>query len=276
MPDTTSIQIADLPAAENSSNPLSLEPHLYDSLFAATDSTAPALHKSLFTHHELQVQHTYETTLNRQSTSGWFLLVILISALLTILYLRAKQITAAALFRASVDHRSLERILREENLTHKADLFPIALLFAIPLALIIYYNIMPSDINFWTAAIQYLAIWLGIVAIYFLRNGTLRLLGNAFDNSESVGLYISSNYFYHIAYTAACTILAFFICYTDIAGHHFLIVLGVIIGILFLCRMIRGLNLILTLSKTPKLYLFYYLCILEIVPILVLAKATLF
>lgn len=275
MPDTTSIQIPLLPAAEGNQQTLSLEPHLYDSLFTATDSSAPALRTSLFTHHELQVHHTYETSLNRQASSGWFLIVILISFMLTTLYLRAKQITPATIFQASVDHRSLERILREENLTHSADLAPIALLMPIPLALVIYYNIMPTGISLWAAIGQYMLLWAGVVSIYFLRNGVLRLLGTAFNNSEAMGLYISSNYFYHIAYTIACMMMAFFVCYTGNAGRHFLIALCVIVGILFLCRLIRGLNLILTLSKTPKLYLFYYLCILEIVPILALIKVAL-
>lgn len=276
MPDTTDIQIPFLPAVESSdNNTLSLEQHLYDSLFVATDSTAPTVRKSLFTHHELQVHHTYEATLNRQSSPAWFLIVILLSILFTTLYLRAKQLTPASLFQASTDHRALERILREENLTHKADLFPIALLLSIPLTLVIYFNIMPSDITPWSAILQYIALWAGIIVVYFLRNGVLRRLGNAFDNSESVSLYISSNYIFHIAYTVACAVMAFFICYTGSAGQNFLIALGIIIGILFLCRMIRGLNLILTLSKTPKLYLFYYLCILEIVPILVLIKVAL-
>lgn len=274
MPDTTAIQIPFLPASNSSENALTILPKLCDSLFVGTDSTGPVLHKSLFTNHELQVQHNYEATLHQQSTSGWFLGFILISFLLTILYLRSKQLTPATLFQASVNHRSLERILREENLTHRADMLPIALIMPISLALVIYHSMMPSNITTWTAILEYIGLWAGIVAVYFLRNGVLRLLGEAFDNSEAVSLYISSNYFYHITYAVVSTVMAFFICYTDAAGQHFLVALGIILGILFLCRLVRGLNLILTLSKSPKLYLFYYLCILEIVPILVILKIT--
>ena len=45
-----------------------------------------------------------------------------------------------------------------------------------------------------------------------------------------------------------------------------------VIALLFTIRLIRGLKLILTFSKTPKVYLFYYLCILEIVPIIIIIK----
>ena len=49
-------------------------------------------------------------------------------------------------------------------------------------------------------------------------------------------------------------------------------ILAGILGLLFVVRLIRGLQLILTFSKTPKFYLFYYLCILEIVPIIIIIK----
>lgn len=274
MPDTTAIQVPFLPATNSNENALSILPELCDGLFVGTDSIGPVLHKSLFTHHELQVQHNYEVDLHRQSTPGWFLLFILLSIILTVIYMRAKQLTPATIFQASVDHRSLERILREENLTHRTDLMPIALVMPIPLALVIYYSLMPSDITAWAALLEYLGLWAAIVAVYLLRNGVLRLMGDAFDNNEVVGMYISSNYMYHVAYAMAGSVMAFFVCYTGAASQGFLVALGIILGILLLCRLVRGLNLILTLSKSPKLYLFYYLCILEIVPILVILKLT--
>ena len=142
----------------------------------------------------------------------------------------------------------------------------------IPISLIGYHAFIPHVSNTWIDILQYLLLVVVCCTIYFTRNGILRFIGNAFENRESVHIYLSSNYIYHLLYGIVATAFAFFIFYTDYAGQTFLYILYGIIALLFIIRFLRGMQLILTYSKTPKLYLFYYLCILEIVPIIVLIK----
>lgn len=244
----------------------------YDTLFPLpTVRTTPR--KSLFTGHQLQVLHSAETTIQRNEAPGWFLGFIALSFLFICIYLRSKQLNLGNVVNAAVNNRAMERILRESNLTHTKDLTIIAPIMLLPLTLIGCYFFVSGRSNTWFAILQYLTVYVGACLVYYLRNGIIRLIGNAFENDEAIHIYLSSNYIYHLLYAVAATPMAFFVCYTDNMGPVFLQVLGGIIGLLFIMRLLRGMQLILTHAKSSKLYLFYYLCTLEIVPVLLVIKA---
>lgn len=244
----------------------------YDTLFTPMGPVEPTLHRSLFTHHMLPVQTGFETTIQHQGSPGWFLIVIVLSMALISIFLHSKQIHLTDLLYSAVDHRAMDRMLRDANLTHKVDQAAIAPLMLIPLSLVCFYSFLPQQNNTWTNILQYVVILGACIGVYYARNGIIRFIGNAFENTESVHTYLSSNYIYHLLYGIAATAIAFFVFYTDRVGQTFLYILFGIIALLFLMRFLRGMQLILTLSKTQKFYLFYYLCILEIVPIIIAAK----
>ena len=227
---------------------------------------------SLFTHHALPVTHNHETAIQRQGAPGWFLAFIALSFLLSCIYLRAKQINVIDVFQSAIDRRAMDRNLRESNMTHTGDKAPIAVLMLIPVVLLTYYYLQPAEQNIWLEIGQYFVLLLCCTGAYFLRNGLIRFVGNAFENSESVSLYITSNYVYHMLYGIVATVMSFFVCYTGNMGTIFFKITFGILAFLFISRLIRGMQLILTNSNAPKLYLFYYLCIFEIVPIIIVTK----
>lgn len=243
----------------------------YDTLFPLPNADATP-RKSLFTGHQLPVRHTVETAIHRQEVPGWFLGFIALSFMFICIYLRSKHLSLANVLYSAIDNRAMERILREYNLTHTKALAIIAPIMLMPVTLVAYRFLLPRGSNLWISISQYLLVYLACCLIYYLRNGIIRLFGNAFEDNEAIHMYLSSNYLYHLLYAVVTTPMAFFICYTDNMGEVFLKVLIGIIGLLFIMRVLRGMQLILTHAKTSKLYLFYYLCTLEIVPILILIK----
>lgn len=245
-------------------------PNIYDSIFTPIVPQPTHVRKSIFTHSQLEVKHNHEIAIQHAGTSGWFFGFIALSILLICLFFRHKQISMTNLLQSAIDHRAMDRMLRDTNLTHSQDLVPIALIMLIPMTLVGFYNFFAHGNNIWLDILHYLSLLLSSYLIYFARNGIFRFFGNAFNNQESIHLYISSNYIYHLLYAIAATALSFFIFYTDTMGETFFYILAGLIGVLFIIRLIRGLQLILTFSKTPKFYLFYYLCILEIVPIIII------
>ena len=249
---------------------------IYDSLFTPIDQPEPTLHKSLFTHHLLQVQNTHEIAIQHHNTPGWPLFFIALSITLICLFIRNKQISLLELLHSAIDSRAMDRTLRDANLTHATDQATIAPLMLLPVTLVAYQSYAPHISNMWLGILSYLGAFLASCAIYYIRNGIIRFFGNAFDNNEAVHIYLSSNYIYHLLYGIVATTFAFFVFYTDKVGPTFLNILLVVLGILFTIRLIRGMQLILTNSKTPKFYLFYYLCILEILPIFVLIKVVMY
>ncbi len=247
----------------------------YDTLFKATDRPAPVRRQSLFTHHQMQVVHHAETPIVGRTVSGWFLVVIALSMTLTVLYMRKKQLTVLRLLHAAINMRVMARTLRESNLTHTGNQAPIAVVALAPLALIGCFCAHPYSQRPLMDFAQYLLILGCATTAYFVRNGIIRLIGNAFDNSETANAYIANNYMFHLLYGVAASAFAFFICYTDNMGTVFLYILGGVIGLLFILRFFRGMKLILTYAKYPKVYFFYYLCSLELLPILILIKLAL-
>jgi len=245
----------------------------YDSIFPPIGlRPLPQVRKSLFTHSQLAVQHHQEINIHHAGTSGWYLGIIALSIFLICFFLRHKQIRLVTILQSAIDHRAMDRLLRDTNLTHAPDMTPIAFIMLIPLVLVGYYFFFTHGNNTWLEMAHYLMLLLAGTVIYFARNGIFRFIGNAFDNQEVVHLYLSSNYIYHFLYAVAAAALAFLILYTDSIGHIFFYILAGILAILFSARVIRGLQLILTFAKTSKFYLFCYLCILEIVPIVILIK----
>ena len=114
-----------------------------------------------------------------------------------------------------------------------------------------------------------------LIAFILLKNSFIRLLGNIFDDRAATMLYISSNNLFYFIGGLTTTPLLLLLFYISGAQDTLLKTTLIIIAIVFTIRLLRGMQLILTNSKTSKLYLFYYLCILEIIPILVMAKVIL-
>lgn len=248
----------------------------YDTLFTPMGRIEPTLHKSLFTHHLLPVENSHEIAIQHHGTPGWFLVFIALSLFFICTFLRNKQISLVDLLHSAVDSRAMDRLLRDSNLTHASDQAIIAPLMLTPVALVAYHAFLPNVANPWLNILHYLILLLLCCAAYYLRNSIFRLVGNAFDNPDALHLYLSSNYIYHLLYGIAATVLSFFIFYTDRVGQTFLYILFALLALLFIIRLFRGMQLFLTNSKTPKFYLFYYLCILEIVPIIIAIKVVIY
>lgn len=244
----------------------------YDTIFAPLEAKEPVLHKSLFTHHELQVKSGHEKIIVHENAPGWLFGVIIISLFLIFNFLRRKQINILELLQSAIDHRALDRLLRDSNMTHPASQAPIAMIMLLPISLVGYCSFMPHSSNVLLDMMTYLMVLVVCFVAYFVRNGVMRLVGNAFGNNDSMSLYLASNYIFHLLYAIVGATMAFFVCYTGEMGRVFLFIALGLLGLLMLVRFIRGMQIILTLSKNSKFYLFYYLCILEIVPIVIIAK----
>lgn len=238
-----------------------------DSIFKPVDMSEPQLHKSLFTHHGMPVQHNELQQRHDAVAPAWMFLLLMMLTVAVFLYHNFRKIKAGELLKATIDRRAMDRLVRECNLTRPALLTPICLLLAATLGLVVY-----------TAAMKhmgigvYLAVAAALAAGYLLRNAILRLLGNVFDSKEAVVAYITNNYLYHLVLTTALVPLLFLMTYLPWGSDIALYTAIGLTAFTLLARMIRGGNLFLTISKGFRFYLFYYLCTIEIVPVLILIK----
>ena len=170
------------------------------------------------------------------------------------------------------DIRVRDRVWREYNIRIWT-LLPTTGIFLAALAFVMFYLVDQYDLLTYShAPLLYLMLTLSLFAFVLLKHGLVRMLGSIFEDHDSVLAYIINNHLFYFVGSLVLTPLLLLMFYgsgplTGIAMKIALIILATI----FTIRVLRGLQLFLTNSRSAKLYLFYYLCILEIAPILVMA-----
>lgn len=249
--------------------PLSL-----DSVFAAYVPPTPTVRQSLFTNHTLQPTHTEIQDLSHKPSSDWaFGILVLIIGLVT-LYVNTFRFKVKDLLYATVSSRGLAFLYRNYNITRPSNIMPMSLIYAGSLSMLIMLvadyllDIEAWNHSAWGFALCFTALTLFI----FIKRGTIYALGAVLEDTPSVMTYNASSCLYQL--TAGCTLIPLLlIAYFNPAIQHSLIMaMCVIIASLFGVRIIRGLSIITRQAKTARVYLFYYLCTVEIVPLLVAWK----
>lgn len=247
-----------------------------DSLFAPYTQQQPRQRESMFatnTHSQPLTQPIMHTT---PASSDWiFATVILLLALVSI-YLNNQKFKLRDIFQSLFDIRVLERVSRESNI-RTASLLPMVGIYIAAIAMVVLKTALHIDsiVLPMPPHLFFLVTLASLTAFLLLKNGFIRLLGNVFDDKSATTLYIVSNNLFYFVGGLATTPLLLILYYFTPAEDFTLKTTIAIIAIIFITRLFRGMQLILTNSKTSKLYLFYYLCIFEIIPILVIAKIVL-
>ncbi len=222
---------------------------------------------SLFTGHELPVRSSAVTPRVDAAPQAWVFVLVMFLAAMTTLYYRQRKIRLGEMFHALIDSRAMDRMLRNNNLTRSSQLAPMGLLLVVTAALAIHQLAMAH-----TGWVGYLLLSAALALGYYLRNGLIRLLATIFDDNAAVGFYIASNYLYHLILATATLPLLLLILYMPFGHTAFVYSLAALVAVEFVMRLVRGLKLFLTQSSGSHFYLFYYLCIVEIAPILLITK----
>lgn len=239
----------------------------FDSIHRPREVKDTVFRQSMFKKHTLQVQGNELTPRYNNSEPAWVFVSLLLLTGLIALYLHLRKIKLFSLLKALVDRRAMDRIVRDNNLNHSLTILPMGILLVAAVCLPVH-RVALSGTGFW----GYLLLTVGISLLYILRNGILRLLGNTFENRQGVIIYITNNYFFHLLESIVVTALLFPLFYLPDAQTTMLSILVGFLVIAFAIRFFRGIKVFLTLPNSSSFYLFYYLCIVELIPILVLIK----
>ena len=237
-----------------------------DSIFQVGEEADYVCRPSLFKQHTLTVQHDELLMRTPDSNPVWMFGLLLVLGVLLFVYYRLRKLNIGELVKALLDRRAEDRLVRANNLG-TARLMPIGLLVTATLATVVLYVALPqSGLGEW------LLISVGLALLYLVRNAVIRLLGGVFEDKEPVIAYITNGYLCHLMLTTVVIPLLFFLVYMPIGQQVVLYCIYALVALCFLMRLLRGVYLFLTFSKGHSFYLFYYLCTVEIVPVLVLAK----
>ena len=222
---------------------------------------------SLFLDHSLATQHEQLVARADMAAPVWVFGLLLLLVVLTTVYCHTCKLRVRELLLSLFDSRAMDRMLRNNNFNNRFRFIPMGLLAVACTMLPIHLLAMNGN-----GLGGYLLLVMAAMAFYLLRNGLARLLAVTFDNNTAVDGYITSNYLYHLTLTIVALPLLFLLVYLP-GGHGTILNLmeGLVV-IEYVLRLFRGLKLFLTQSSGPYVYLFYYLCIVEMAPILILIK----
>lgn len=151
------------------------------------------------------------------------------------------------------------------------------LVYALSAGLLIYFLMRNSSEILFPNIKNQILLYLTFSGIFagliLLKSGIIRILGSIFETQEISKIYIQNILSYSFVISVLLSISLFLLYFSDSSAQHVILyVLLIILGLLLLVRIIVGFKIVLFESKFSKPYLFYYLCIIEILPILVLAK----
>lgn len=245
-----------------------------DSIFApyAADTTT-VYRKSMFSSSQQLKQKQEPIMLNNSQNIDWMFFVIMALLSLMSIYINHIRFNLKDIFSSLFNQRVQGRVERENNVKIR-NLIPMTGIYLAAIAAVVT-RLTTSQLSMRLTVPEplFYAALVGILIILLLFKGALiRLIGNVFNDSNSTLLYLTSGHLFYFVGGMILTPLLLFVYFADNAQINYLIIAAIVIAIVLIFRFIRGIQLILTNSKSSKLYLFYYLCILEIAPILVLTK----
>ena len=237
-----------------------------DSVFPAREEAPLTVRKSLFSSHTLQPSHSYLVPRQQTMAAPWLFFLIIALAALTYYYVSSRKLKVTELIRSTVDRRVLDRLVRGNNLT-PLRLMTIGLLVSSIVAVTVSQMAL-ADLGFlgWVIASAILS------AAYMTRWGLLRVLSRIFEAEEAMNAYINSGYIYHLVLGIALLPLTLLAVYMPWGQTTVLVTMGVLVALFFVMRIFRGIKLFLTISSAHSFYLFYYLCTVELIPVLILIK----
>lgn len=236
-----------------------------DSLFRPVDASDTVYRTSLFTGHSLTPHHS--TLQQRPATAApaWIFIVATAICAIIYLYYRNHKLNLRDMLKSTIDGTSPEKQIR--GAAQGLALLPIALLLAATLGMVVWYMALQS-----TGPLGYLLTTLALTLAYLLRNGLLSTLAAVFDKRHTMSSYITSNYVYHLLLTTVVAPLTFALAYIQGAADGIATSIGILTALVYLMRLLHGAKLFLTKSSTFSFFLFYYLCTIEMIPLLAALK----
>lgn len=229
-----------------------------------------------FKHNELAPLHK-EPVLLRPEQPFWLfaflLLVIVLLMAVRIFYRKSFSEMAHAFF----SFRYTGQLFRDENILLQRTNIILTIAFILTLALFFYQSgaIVKWNLPFAAASFNaYIFFVLIISAIYSLKFLVLKIVGFVFNIEQEMEIYVFNVFLINNMFgllLMPVVIINFLypaLPITEILGISILCTASVF----FLYRLIRGILVSRESEQHSPVYLFFYLCALEIAPVLVLVK----
>jgi len=232
----------------------------------------PGYGPSIFVSHKLS-PHDFRHAEPRQIQPDWIpgILLLCFFLLAWVQVFFHKRVTQV--FRAPFSQRFVNQLIRDGNLFQERISVALAIVYILVLGLYLYqfnewvlHLVIPGISGF----AFYGLILLAVVLVPVLKAGVIQFLGSIFKTKETTYGYLLNHFV--IALISGPLLLAGLVFIIYLKSVTLLYAFLGILALLFVFRFLRGLVVGLALTKFSYLFLFVYLCTLEILPLVVLLK----
>lgn len=204
----------------------------------------------------------------------WILAVIAVLLILFSILKNAFGKQLAAVVQSFYSNRALTNLNKEDNLVTSWSFLLLFIQFGFVIGLFFYlvaqHNALPAAQGGFGF---FISISIGVILLYLLKILILRFIGFIFNIQKPIHHYISILYlsYFNASLLFFPIVIAFALSPYEQGSWYVLIGMLTLI-VIFIFQFIRAAVNILPHYTFPKLYLFLYLCTLEICPILILIK----
>lgn len=211
----------------------------------------------------------------RNVRNFWMLPVMLGLLLYVAMLNRFLNKTISDIVESFYNKRILSQFAKEENLVNSWSFMLLFLLFGATVGLMLYQVISYYNQSYLDEGWQlYLGFTFAVIIFFILKMVALRLLGLIFNINNLVKEYTSVLYltYFNVTFISLPLVICFGLI-NDNLKPLLLFVFGLLILIVLFWQYIRSSINILSVYRVSKVYLFIYLCALELCPVLILIKA---
>ncbi len=180
-----------------------------------------------------------------------------------------------SVIQAFYDKRAFAKISKEDSLLTSWAFIGLFSLFGFTIGLYLYQVVSYFDIAYSISGFQlFIMLSVIVIALFILKILVLRILAFIFDIRKMVREYVSILYltYFNIAFVFLPIVISFSLLSATLLPWLLRISLILMIAI-FIVQYLRSTINIISNFRFHKIYLFIYLCALEICPILIMLKA---
>ncbi len=233
--------------------------------------------KSLFTYHKLPKISREAVPIPAQHPNGWIFCLLIAIVFLFGFLTKNHSPKLKEILRSCFSNRYLNFLLKD-TISLKRTLIPLIYIgFQLIITLFIYHLIIftKSPFPLPNASIYINFIILLVITNLFLllRILIINFLGNVFMSKKSTDIFLINDFNFTFLISLVLLPILFLAFFSDSLAMENATKIGIgIVSLLYIIKILRSLNITLLYNRLSKLYLFYYLCSLEIIPILVIGK----
>ncbi|MCX6287427.1 MAG: DUF4271 domain-containing protein [Bacteroidetes bacterium] len=227
---------------------------------------------SLFSEHQLQVG-AYRNSERQHYPSDWIILSLLACMIIVswsnfYYFKRLRQIYYAPLSQRFLNILTKEGSLFKERISIALSLIYI-FTFSFLLSLLLKIFIPDSISRFHDYQVFTICV-IGLIVFWSLKISVIRFLGIVFQTISSTQDYLQN--ILSFSFITGLLLLPLLILTLFLQSDILLHITLIITGLLYFFRVMRGFFIGISLKKFSYLFLFVYLCSLEILPLLVILK----